>query len=175
MVAWFLFPGLIWISICIPLLKFIKFERSSLPSKIFGHAPNWSIGVSRKAGWNAFIYIHYSPKEEHIDFTQFARWPRVTDPDHGSCGVCLRSNIKRPHSKSPYERTILSFDTGSVASSSQDHLTQLKWPEVKADDLETSENRDHFHVQDIPLWVSGITSRHKFHTSRCANFAIPIL
>ncbi len=26
-----------------------------------------------------------------------------------------------------------------------------------------------------PLWVSGITSRYKFHTSRHANFAIPIL
>ena len=27
----------------------------------------------------------------------------------------------------------------------------------------------------ISLWVSGITSRHKFHTSRQANFAILIL
>ena len=27
----------------------------------------------------------------------------------------------------------------------------------------------------IALWVSGITSRYKFHTSRHANFAIPIL
>ncbi len=26
-----------------------------------------------------------------------------------------------------------------------------------------------------PVWVSGITSRYKFHTSRQANFAIPIL
>ncbi len=30
-------------------------------------------------------------------------------------------------------------------------------------------------IQKRSLWVSGITSRYKFHTSRHANFAFPIL
>ncbi len=38
------------------------------------------------------------------------------------------------------ERTILSFDTGSFASYSQDQLTKLKLPEVGVGDLGTSEN-----------------------------------
>ncbi len=32
--------------------------------------------------------LQSSPKEVHIDFIQFSHWPRVTDPDPGSCQVC---------------------------------------------------------------------------------------
>ncbi len=32
--------------------------------------------------------LHSSPKEVHIDFVQFSRWPWVTDPDLGSCRFC---------------------------------------------------------------------------------------
>ncbi len=39
-------------------------------------------------GNNLCILLHSSPKEVHIDFTQFSRWPRVTDPDPWSCQVC---------------------------------------------------------------------------------------
>ena len=45
-----------------------------------------------------------SPKEVHNDFTQFSRWPWVTDPDLGSWRICqmvLGVIRKRPHSKIP--------------------------------------------------------------------------
>ncbi len=73
--------------------------------------------------------LHSSPKEVHIDSPQFSRWPRVTNPDLGSCQFCqmvLTAICKRPHS--------------------QDQLTKLKWPKVGVSDLGTSENWGGFHV-----------------------------
>ena len=48
--------------------------------------------------WTVFS-VHSSPKEMHIDFAQFSRWPWVTDPVAGSCRFCqmvLTAICKRP-------------------------------------------------------------------------------
>ena len=34
------------------------------------------------------LVIHSSPKEVHIEFIPFSRWPGAADPDPGSCQVC---------------------------------------------------------------------------------------
>ena len=49
--------------------------------------------------------IHSSQKEVHIDFAQFSRWRRVTEPNPGSCQVCQTVLVvicKRPCWKIPY-------------------------------------------------------------------------
>ncbi len=56
-----------------------------------------------KTSWRLTI-LHSSPKEVHIDFTQYSQWPPVTDPYPGSWKVCqmvLGVICKRPCSKIP--------------------------------------------------------------------------
>ncbi len=58
-----------------------------------GHSDNFKVirekTIKVSFGFHCnHLSLHSSPKEVHIDFAQFSWWPRVTDPDPGSCQVC---------------------------------------------------------------------------------------
>ena len=56
------------------------------------------VPISLRGGMNMYIFddelclplsgVHSSPKEVHIDFVQFSRWPWLTDPNPGAWQVC---------------------------------------------------------------------------------------
>ncbi len=87
--------------------------------------------------------LHSSPKEVHIDLPQFSWWPW---PIMGSELFCYFAGMTYPQTFQDCKRTVLSFDTGSFASYSQDQLTKLKWSGVGVGDLGISENEGDFHV-----------------------------
>ncbi len=88
----------------ITLAKESRLDRQDEPSlggiiKFFSKSPfklNWTWIFSFKSKrtckhiHSTFLFLQSSPKEVHIDFIQFSKWPQVTDPDTGSCRVCQK-------------------------------------------------------------------------------------